>query len=130
MNRRGFTVIELLAVMILIGILAILAIGKYNSVRESGYLGTLKTDLKNLATHQELYYQGIGTFTYSNDLATLEFKKTPGVEINIPEADNAGWSALATHVASTWSCALFLGDAEPLSPATKPGKIECARSSP
>lgn len=127
MDTRGFSVIELLAVMILLGILAIMAIGKYNSVREQGYLGTLKADLKNLSTHQELYYQGIGTFRYSDDLVLLEFKQTPGVEIDIPEATTTGWSALATHRASTWSCALFIGDAAAIAPATRVGAIECAR---
>lgn len=127
MDRRGFTIIELLAVMILLGILAVLALAKYEKVRESGYLGTLKADLKNLSTHEEMYYQGVGVFTYSDDLDVLEFKKTPGVEISFGEADNAGWSARATHVASTWRCAIFVGGAEPLDPATNPGAIECAQ---
>jgi prepilin-type N-terminal cleavage/methylation domain-containing protein len=126
-DTRGFSVIELLAVMILLGLLAIMAIGKYNSVREQGYLGTLKADLKNLSTHQEMYYQGIGAFQYSNNLATLEFQQTPGVIISIPEATTTGWSAVATHQASTWSCALFIGDATAVAPATKEGFIECAR---
>lgn len=125
-NERGFSILEMLAVMLLLGILAVIALGKYTAVRDKGYLTTLKTDLKNLATHEEIYYHGPGDFSYSNDLTALEFQRSPGVLIDIPEATSTGWGARATHMASTWSCALFIGDAAALAPATQSGHIECA----
>lgn len=124
---RGFSILEMLAVMVVLGILAVIALAKYTSIRDKGYLTTLKADLKNVAIHQEIYYYDQGNFNYSNDLTALQFFTSPGVTIAIPEATNTGWSGRATHVASTWSCALFIGDAEDLEPATEPGVIDCAK---
>lgn len=125
---RGFSILEMLAVLVILGVLAVMALSSYTGARDKGYLTTLKTDLKNLAIHQEIYYYDEGNFNYSDDLGDLKLYLSPGVSITIPEATNTGWSGRATHVASDWSCALYIGDAAQLSPATKSGVIECAKS--
>lgn len=122
---RGFSMIEMLAALVIIALLAAMALATYTSARDKGYLTTLKTDLKNVAIHQELYYYDEGDFNYSDDLAVLKFKPSPGVLIDIPEATSTGWSAQATHVASTWRCAIFIGQAEAVEPATDPGVMDC-----
>ena len=59
----GFTLIELLIVVVIIGILAAIAIPKFSAVRERAYVAALKADLRNLASLQEVYYNG--TFSFS-----------------------------------------------------------------
>ena len=55
-KRRGFTLIELLIVVVIIGILASIAIPKFSATREKAFVSTLKSDLKNLASQQEIYH--------------------------------------------------------------------------
>ena len=54
-DKKGFTLIELLIVVVIIGILAAIAIPKFSSTRERAYFCAMKSDLKNLATQQEMY---------------------------------------------------------------------------
>ena len=69
-KKSGFTLIELLIVVVIIGILASIAIPKFNASREKSFLSTMKSDLKNLATYQEIHHNG--SFTYSTSISTLE----------------------------------------------------------
>ena len=55
-KRRGFTLIELPIVVVIIGILASIAIPKFSATREKAFLSSLKTDLKNLVSKQEIYH--------------------------------------------------------------------------
>lgn len=124
---NGFTLIEMLAVVVIIGLLATVAIGKYQDMRDRAYRSAMKADLRNLATYEEIYYQDVGDFSYSNDLGVLQFVPSARVTVTVVEATNVGWSARATHAASAWSCALFIGDAAALAPASQTGKTDCSQ---
>src|SRR2546427_9305862 len=48
MSRNGFTLIELLIVVVIIGLLATIAIPKFSNTKEKAFVGTMKSDLRNL----------------------------------------------------------------------------------
>ena len=128
MNRQtnGFTLIELLIVVVIIGILAAIAIPKFSATREKAYVSTLKADLRNLASLQEVYYNNNHTFT--SVLSDVGFDASDGVNISFGEATNLGWSASAAHAGlPDQACALYHGNAAALTPATVPSSVECSR---
>jgi len=68
-GRSGFTLIEILIVVILLGILAVIIIPRVKSTTEDAKLNTLKTDLIYLRKAIELYYhQHNNTFPGRNDI--------------------------------------------------------------
>ena len=127
-NNKGFTLIELLIVVVIIGILAAIAIPKFSATREKAYFAAMKSDLKNLASQQEIYYSD--NYSYSSSTGDLAFVNSDGVIVAISSVTSSGWAASATHAAlgSTEGCAIFYGTATaPTSPTTpsQPGEIAC-----
>ena len=121
----GFTLIELLIVVVIIGILAAIAIPKFQAVRMKGYRSAMMADLRNVASSQEIYYNG--SFTFSSDLTALQASTTDGVTVTVGEATNTGWSATATHVAIPGeTCAIYHGTAAPVDPATVESMVACS----
>lgn len=64
--RKGFTLVELLVVVSLVGILATLVLANLNSARQRGRDAQRKSDLKNIATALRLYYNDYGTYPNSS----------------------------------------------------------------
>jgi len=56
MNKRGFTLVELLVVMAIIAILAIAGFSSYEGTKKSARDGRRKTDLENIRGAFELYF--------------------------------------------------------------------------
>jgi prepilin-type N-terminal cleavage/methylation domain-containing protein len=126
-GRQGFTLIELLIVVVIIGILAAIAIPKFSKTRERAYFSAMKSDLKNLAAEQEIYYSDPAhQYQYAPDLTALDFSPSSGVTISM-SVRTAGWEATATHQALDASryCVYYWGDATPAAPATVTGVVSC-----
>jgi type IV pilus assembly protein PilA len=63
-NEKGFTLIELMIVIAIIGILAAIAIPQFSAYRTRSYNAAAEADIRNLATAQEAYYTD--KLTYNN----------------------------------------------------------------
>jgi type IV pilus assembly protein PilA len=123
-RRRGFTLIELLIVVVIIGILAAMAIPKFQSTKGKAYFAGMRSDLHNLTTAQESYFYDHSRYTTSLD--SLSFTASKGDVVTITEATVAGWSATSQNPESyPHFCALFLGTASPVAPATAAGVVAC-----
>lgn len=122
--RRGFTLIEMLIVVVIVGILAAIAIPQYSNTKGKSYASSMKSDLKNLAGQQEGYFTT--NEEYASTLADVAFPGSPGVVLAITESSGSGWSAVATHpAADPLTCAVFYGNAAPVTPATTEGVVHC-----
>jgi len=127
-DNKGFTLIELLIVVVIIGILAAIAIPKFSATREKAYFAAMKSDLKNLASQQEIYYSD--AYAYSSSMGDLAFVNSDGVLVTPSSVSSSGWAASATHAAlgGAEGCAIFYGTATaPTTPTTpsQPGEIAC-----
>ena len=124
MKARGFTLIKLLIVVVIIGLLATIAIPKVANTKQKAYVAQMKSDLKNLATAEEAFFYD-STY-YTSALASLNnFNSSTGVTLNVLEATPGGWSARAIHSQTTRQCVLYQGNASPVAPATAEGRITC-----
>src|SRR6201990_2483261 len=122
--RRGFTLIELLIVVVIIGILAAIAVPKFQATKGKAYFAGMRSDLHNLTTAEEAYFYDHSA--YSTSLDSVAFKPSKGDSVTIHEATVSGWSATSQNPQSyPHYCALFLGSAAPVAPATDAGVVAC-----
>jgi len=119
----GFSLIELLVVLVVIGILVGLAIPRYRDYKRRFYLTTMVADLRNLATTEAAFWNISGT--YSTNLQQIQYSASPQVSISIVSADTLGWAAKASYAGDSATCAIYFGNAPTLAPATLKNVIGC-----
>ncbi len=120
--RPGFTIIELLIVVVIIGILATIAIPKFANTKEKAYVASMKVDLRNLLVSQEGYL--VDFQTYTTDLGT-RYQDSPGITVTLQGVSASGWAATASHTGTAMTCAIFYGNVTPPAPATLEGTPAC-----
>ncbi len=85
-TRPGFTIVELLVVIVVIAILAAITIVAYTGIQAKAYDSTVKSDLKNLAKQFELYRIDHGVYpagsTQLNAIGTKVTKSAYGNGFN------------------------------------------------
>jgi len=89
--RKGFTLMELLVIVVIVGILAALAIAKFGNSKKHAYITAMKTDLRNLATTAETKFAGDNSYA-----GLLAPSGSVGVLITVTSTASQ-WSATATH---------------------------------
>jgi type IV pilus assembly protein PilA len=105
-NEKGFTLIELMIVIAIIGILAAIAIPQFSAYRAKSYNSAAQSDLRNAATAQEAYF--VDNQTYCSSTTTLHsatwgYMPSTNVTLSITAAstNNTGYAMHAWHTNGT-----------------------------
>jgi prepilin-type N-terminal cleavage/methylation domain-containing protein len=117
-HRKGFTLIEVVIVCVVLGILAAVAVPRYAGVKDKAYIAAMKADLHTIAIYEEQfaadnhgqYFSGTATpdaplngFTPSKDVTVTL------VAFNILGTQLADWTAVVKHSQSSESCEMRAG---------------------
>lgn len=96
----GFSLLELLVVVAILGILVAAALPRFAEFRAAAYDSRSQQDLRNLAAAEELYRATAPA--YADDTALLSgFAASEGVEVTLESADETSFVATASHPAGS-----------------------------
>jgi prepilin-type N-terminal cleavage/methylation domain-containing protein len=110
--RRGFTLLELIVVLVVIGIIAAIAIAKFAGVKEAAYVASMKSDLRNFALYEQFYATDNSGSYFAGDGIAQGFK--PTVEVTVTATADPGpppnWQATAVHAKTPKTCSIGVAD--------------------
>ena len=102
-NEKGFTLIELMIVIAIIGILAAIAIPQFSAYRKRSFNSAAQSDVRNAGTAQEAYF--VDNETYCTTTATLTgptygLYLSNNVNLRIRAASDESYGMVSWHTAS------------------------------
>ena len=116
--KKGFTLIEILVVLVVVSALAGIAIPRYAGAKDKAYVAAMEADLHILAVYEE-QYAADNHGQYFSGSATHEaplngFTPSPEVAVtstafNVLGSRLGDWTAIARHAQSSQSCEMRVG---------------------
>jgi prepilin-type N-terminal cleavage/methylation domain-containing protein len=124
-GKHGFTFVEIMTALALLAVLVVIAWGKFNKSFEKALRATMVSDLRNLATAQEIYYRQ--HLTYAADVNQVVISPSAKSQITITMADPTSWAAYTEIERTPEKCELLIGGnaSSALGIATVSERIEC-----
>jgi prepilin-type N-terminal cleavage/methylation domain-containing protein len=101
-NTRGFTLIELMIVVVIIGILSSIAIPKFSSVKNQANQAACRSNLRSIAGAEMIYYARYSTFSDLHGLENSQALMNASL-IECPTA-NAVYNVVFNQVVYVISC--------------------------
>ncbi len=117
-NNGGFTLIELMVVITIMGILAAVAVPRFMSFRKRAFDAAAKSDLRQLINRQENFMAASGKYAASVDELKAEapLQLSPDIEISVSGSDNdyevAARSTKCAPGTGAWSFSSVTGKVE------------------
>jgi general secretion pathway protein G len=97
-GRRGFSLIELLVVVVIVGLLASIAVPAYRDVQQRAYDAVVTADLNATRQAIEAYITNHGTLPDEDDLQASGFTLSPGVYFDKYDVKNEGDPDARVHI--------------------------------
>jgi len=124
MTRRGFTLLELIVVAVILGLLASIAIERFANAKEKTYLAAMKADLRNLVTAEIVFSTDSLRFTTMIGSGGLTYQVSTGNTTPSIVLTGDGFTALVGNTNTPRTCVIFMGST-PIAPATNEGEPTC-----
>jgi len=93
-STRGFTLVEIIIVIIVLGILAAIVVGIYSTSQARTRDTKRRADIINISKALELYYDDNGQYPAANPSGTT----VPGLNSYWYESADASWAKFATQM--------------------------------
>jgi prepilin-type N-terminal cleavage/methylation domain-containing protein len=123
-KEKGFTLLELIVVAVILGFLAAIAIQRFANGKERAYLAAMKADLRNLVTAEVVYSTDSLRFTTVIGSGGLTYQVSTGNTGPSIALTGDGFTAQVGNSNTPRTCVIFMGWT-PLAPATNEGEPAC-----
>ena len=116
-REGGFTLIEIVIAVLLIGILTTIAVPKFQAHKRQAHVASVISQLRHLQQAQEHHY--LEADRYADAIGSLpDLQVASKIPVVIVAGTQMGWSATARYRETTVVCAIFYGTAPIPPPAT------------
>jgi prepilin-type N-terminal cleavage/methylation domain-containing protein len=104
-NSKGFTLIELIIIIIILGIISAVAIPKYMDMKTSAQTGTAKGILGALASAESILFSNyvLNGATYDNASIVANANISGGASATVPAASGSGTITLPNAATYTYT---------------------------
>ena len=103
-KKKGFTLVELMVVIIILAVLTAIAIPSYMALRNRARVAAAQSEMKNIATALELYMADLEAYPPTTFAAMEAAVEAGGYMVDVPALDP--WSNGYTYVLAAGSYTL------------------------